>query len=190
VVSGPRLDHAFLTAGLMHERTIPKVRLPKRLASVLLTAAPGGSAGCSGVGVRISDEPHRSDPSCDDRDLPGRASLPERHRENWKFRTLDSMNKKLTGSGAMLILIAIETASRPADRRYDAAYSTEPHDLMTWWLTTIESGVGEDPPKRAFFQMKYGSCRRLSINALRRQYRVFTERLSEVPAMGRCRPRR
>jgi hypothetical protein len=40
------------------------------------------------------------------------------------------VNKKQTGSGAMLILIAIKTASRPADRRDDDAYSAEPRDPM------------------------------------------------------------
>jgi hypothetical protein len=90
VVSGPRLDHAFVTAGLMHERTIPKVRLPRDSASALLTAAPGGSAGCSGVRVRIHDEAHRDDHRCDDREtLACRASLPERARRVLGVRTLD-----------------------------------------------------------------------------------------------------
>jgi hypothetical protein len=40
------------------------------------------------------------------------------------------VNKKQTGSGAMLILIAIKTASRPADRRDDDAYSAAPRDPM------------------------------------------------------------
>jgi hypothetical protein len=61
----------------------------------------------------------------------------------------------------MIILIAIETTSRPADRRDDDAYSTEPHDLMNVVADDDRKRSWGQPPKRrfAFPHEQWKGCR-------------------------------
>jgi hypothetical protein len=66
----------------------------RHIATLLLTAALTGSAGCAG-GLRVHDAPHRDYHRWDAReDRAYRAYLAERHREYREFRTLGSREQE------------------------------------------------------------------------------------------------
>jgi hypothetical protein len=96
--------------------------------------------------VRIDDEPHCDDHRCDDRETLAAAHRCQNGTASiGSSRRWTAVNRKHTGNGAVIILIAIETISRPADRPDDDAYSTEPDDLMNVVAGDDRNRVGNNP---------------------------------------------